>query len=109
MCTEEGKLIPWSPKEIMEVADKAEVKVDHEYVYDFLYVCNMAKADYFEDSLKTAEDCIKWAEDYLDDPDGYEGKPFCRWMTDMWNLDIEIDWDDFIDEHTCEDEDKDND
>lgn len=59
---------------------------------DFLYLANMAYADFYPAVVKTEEDCIKYALAVANDPDGYEGMPFCRWTADLIGTGRQIDW-----------------
>ena len=35
-------------------------------------------------------------EDVIDDPDGYEGQVFYRWLSDIENMGIPVDWAEFL-------------
>ena len=59
---------------------------------DFLYLANMAYADFYPAVVKTEEGCIKYALAVANDPDGYEGMPFCRWTADLIGTGRQIDW-----------------
>lgn len=63
---------------------------------DITYLANMAYADFFPNVLETEQACIKYAIAVAQDVDGYEGIAFCRWMADVKNKDIEIDWEHYV-------------
>lgn len=63
---------------------------------DIAYVANMAYADFFGMPLKTDQEVLLYALADSVDPDGYEGKQFCRWMADCKHNGWEIDWKQFI-------------
>ena len=63
---------------------------------DIVYTANMARADFYPLLLKDDKSCIMCAMEVANDKDGYEGIQFCRWMTDVKNKNLEIDWKSFI-------------
>ena len=65
-------------------------------VGDIIYTANMAHADFYPLLLKDAKSCVIYAMEVANDKDGYEGIQFCRWMADVKNKDLEIDWKSFI-------------
>ena len=61
-----------------------------------VYTANMAYADFYPLLLKDDKSCIMYAMEVANDKDGYEGIQFCRWMADVKNKNLEIDWKSFI-------------
>lgn len=59
---------------------------------DFLFLANMAYADFYPKVLRTEESCIQYALAVANDPDGYEGIAFCRWTADLIGTGATIDW-----------------
>ncbi len=49
---------------------------------DITYLANMAYADFFPDVVKTEALCIDYALSVAEDPDGYEGIAFMRYIAD---------------------------
>ena len=93
MHDETGKrLTPWSRAEVDKMLADAKVTIDNNELHDYVFVANMAKADYWGHSLTTAEQVAKYIKDVIDDPDGYDGLPFTRWYADMRAKGIPIDW-----------------
>lgn len=62
---------------------------------DLTYLANMYYADFYPDPLKDEVSCLKAAHKIANDPDGYEGMVFNRWMADVMSKSLEIDWEDF--------------
>lgn len=56
----------------------------------------MAYNDFYGSSLKDEEHLALYVKDYIDDKDGYDGLPFCRWCADMEGKNIRINLDDMI-------------
>ena len=64
--------------------------------YDAVYVIHMVYADFFGSSINTDDAIAKYVRDYIDDPDGYEGIAFVRFLADCEAKGIGIDWEDMI-------------
>lgn len=60
--------------------------------WDYVFVANMAFNDFYGSSLKDQQSVALYINDYINDEDGYDGLPFCRWYADIREKDIQIDW-----------------
>lgn len=87
---------PYTKEQVKNILQAYNVKVKNDRLYDTVYVANMCKADYLDDSVPTEEHLAKYIKNTLDDPDGCEGLTFNRWIADMKWLGIPIPWDEFI-------------
>ena len=63
---------------------------------DVAYLANMYYADFFPEPLKDETSCLKAAYKIANDPDGYDGMIFCRWVADMIGKSAKINWGKFI-------------
>lgn len=63
---------------------------------DVAYLANMYYADFFPEPLKDETSCLKAAYKIANDPDGYDGMIFCRWVADMIGKSAKINWEKFI-------------
>jgi len=72
------------------------IVLDNNNGYDAVYVANMAKADYFKSSIADEAHLVRFVKDYIDDPDGYEGKALTRFFADCMGKGIGIVWEDMI-------------
>lgn len=61
-------------------------------LWDYVYVANMVKADFYGDSIEDELHMAKYIKNVIDDPDGYDGIVFNRWYADMCKKGIPIDW-----------------
>ncbi|CAJ0592261.1 unnamed protein product [Cylicocyclus nassatus] len=59
---------------------------------DAAFLANWYYSDEYPDYLKTETDVIKRTYKAAQDPDGYEGMTFARWLSDIIGKEIEIDW-----------------
>lgn len=66
-------------------------------MHDAVYVVNMCKADYLGDAVPNNDyNLCMYVKKTIDDPDGYEGQPFNRWMSDIRGMNIPVDWSEFV-------------
>lgn len=63
---------------------------------DAAYLANWFYSDEFPDYLKTETDVIKRTYKAAQDPDGYEGMTFSRFLSDVVGHQMSIDWAAFI-------------
>lgn len=57
----------------------------------------MCKADFLGDAIPNDDQHLcRYIKDVIDDPDGYEGQVFYRWLSDIENMGIPVDWAEFL-------------
>lgn len=61
---------------------------------DLTYAANMAYADFFS-LFNSEKSCIEYAIFLANDPDGYDGQIFKRWLLDIREKNITINWKNF--------------
>lgn len=87
----------WSAEDVSNALKEMGVKIPAtSTIGDVAYSANMAYADYYPDVLPAVNMCLKYAEVTANDPDGYEGMVFNRWLADAMSNDMNIDWKMFI-------------
>lgn len=87
----------WTRQEVLMALEKMGKSLPADFKpCDAHYIANMLYADYFGSSLKTEEDVLKMTCDYMNDPDGYEGRPFYHYLTDVMVKGQPICWKDVI-------------
>lgn len=64
--------------------------------HDLVYIANMVVADRWGSSVKTEDQLALAIKDELDDPDGYDGMAFSRFLADCNAKGIPIVWEDMI-------------
>lgn len=69
-----------------------ERNIGHNYVY----VYNMAMADFFKSSLPDEASVCKYVKDVIDDTDAPEGMVFRRWYADMVGGMGIVDWEEIL-------------
>lgn len=87
---------PYTKEQVDEMLSKYNVKVQHNKLYDAVYVANMCKADFLGKSVPDEECLAKYVKDVLDDTDAQEGYVFNRFYADCMFMDNPIDWEDVL-------------
>jgi hypothetical protein len=89
-------ITPLSKEYVDELLTKFAITLDNKIGYDYVYVANMAKADYMGSSIADEMHLAKFIKDYVDDKDGYKGLPFTRFYADCIGSGTPISWEDMI-------------
>lgn len=90
------KFDPYTKEQVDNFIKSYNVEIKNNKLYDAVYVANMCKADYLNDSVPNESYLAKFIKNTLDDPDGLDGLIFNRWIADMKWLGIPIPWDEFL-------------
>ena len=96
METDEGKISPLSKTAIDEMLVRNDIQLQYNSLRDYVYVANMCKADFLGDSVPDEKHMCRYIKNVVDDPDGYDGQVFNRWISDMDGMRIPINWSEFI-------------
>lgn len=97
MVNSDGTNKHWDVSDIKQIIDELGYIIPlSSTIGDIIYTANMAYADFYPLLLKDAKSCVRYAMEIAGDKDGYEGIQFCRWMADVKNKNLEIDWNSFI-------------
>ena len=83
-------------KEVENLLNEFNVSLDNSKEFDHVFVANMGLADYLGDSVPDMEHLARYVKNVIDDPDGYEGIAFCRWVADCVGKHVEVPWEDLI-------------
>ena len=89
-------ITPYTKDQVDELLTKNAIKLENIDGYDYVYVANMAKADFLGSSVIDEIRLAKFVKDYIDDKDGYEGLPFTRFYADCIGSGVPISWEDMI-------------
>lgn len=86
------KIEPWSKDEVDELLKRHNITLENNVLHDYVFVANMAKADYFKSCLPTEKEVALYIKDVIDDPDAVDGQVFNRWFSDRMLQGLPIDW-----------------
>ena len=87
---------PWSKESVDNLLYKYNIKVENKTAYDFVYIANMALADFMNSSIMDEQHLALFIKDYIDDPDAYEGMVFTRYYADCIGSGNPINWEDML-------------
>lgn len=97
MQTDKGIIEPITKSQLEEKMKAQGIHLDYNQMYDAVYVANMCKADYLGDAVPDNDyNLCMYVKKTIDDPDGYDGQPFNRWMSDIQGMHIPVDWSEFV-------------
>lgn len=72
------------------------VKLENAVGLDYVYVANMAKADYWKSSIEDEKHMALFVKDTIDDTDAADGQIMRRWYADMVAQGQPIEWEELL-------------
>ena len=93
---EKKRLDPWTKEQVEALLTRYGVTLDNDKGYDKVYVANMCKADFLDSSVTDEAHLALYVKDLLDDPDGYDGMVFNRFMMDCIGNGTPVMWEDML-------------
>lgn len=88
--------VPVSKESVENILNKHNIELEHNELYDHVYVYNMGNNDFFGSSISDEKHLAMYVKDVIDDKDGYDGIVFNRWYADTVSLGIPIEWDEMV-------------
>lgn len=79
-----------------ELLKAHSVKLEDNAGFDYVYVANMAKADFYKSSIKDEASLAQFVKDMIDDPDQADGFVFNRFYADCNHNGVGIPWDEVL-------------
>jgi hypothetical protein len=89
-------MTPLNRERYEEMLKKYNIKLEHDVLYDGMYIMSMAMADFFGSSLPNEQVLVLFVKDYVDDVDQTDGFIFNRFYADCVLNGTPIEWDDMI-------------
>lgn len=97
MEDENGPITPFTKQEVEAKLNAQGIKLEYNQLEDFVYVANMCKADFLGSAVPNDDmHLCQYIKKVVDDPDGYDGQIFNRWLSDVEGMHIPVDWSEFI-------------
>jgi hypothetical protein len=97
MEDDKGPITPITKQQLEEKLKVQNITLEYNKLYDAVYVANMCKADYLGNAVPNNDyNLCMYVKKTIDDPDGYDGQPFNRWMSDIEGMHIPVDWSEFV-------------
>ena len=93
----DAPITPFTKSEIDEKLKAVQISLEYNKFYDYIYVANMCKADFLGEAVPNDDlHLCKYIKGAIDDPDGYDGQIFYRWLSDIEGMRIPVDWSEFV-------------
>lgn len=87
---------PMSKEQVEELLSKHGIKLEHNVGYNFVYVANMAKADFFKSAIIDEQHLAIYVKDVIDDPDNPGGNVFRKYYADCIGKGEPLDWEEIL-------------
>ena len=90
------QLDPISKENVDKLLEQYKIQLDNNVGYDYVFVANMCKADYFGSSITDDKHVALYIKDTIDDEDAADGTTMRRWYATMVANGVIVDWDDSL-------------
>ena len=90
------KLDPISKENVDKLLEQHKIELNNNVGYDYVFVANMCKADYYGSSITDDRHVALYIKDTIDDEDAADGTTMRRWYATMVANGIMVDWDDSL-------------
>jgi hypothetical protein len=90
------KLDPISKENVDKLLEQYSIHLKNNIGYDYVFVANMCKADYYGSSITDDKHVALYIKDTIDDEDAADGTTMRRWYATMVSNGVIIDWDDTL-------------
>lgn len=89
-------LEPWTRDRVDEVLKANSITLENATGYDYVYIANMARADFYKSSLATEQALAQFIKDYVDDIDQQDGFIMNRFYADAVRNGMPIPWEEVV-------------
>lgn len=90
------KLEPVSKEYVDKVLQQNGINLTKNIGYDYIFVANMCKADYFGSSIPDEKHFALYIKDTIEDEDAGDGTTMRRWYATMVANGVMVDWEDYV-------------
>ena len=90
------KLESISKENVDRLLEQYKIQLENNVGYDYVFVANMCKADYYGSSIMDDKHVALYIKDTIDDEDAADGTTMRRWYATMVGNGIMINWDDSL-------------
>lgn len=91
-----SRIDQWSKDDVDALLKREGVKLENNTLHDYVFVANMAKADFLGNSLEDDAHVAKYIKDYVDDADAGDGFVMRRWYATMVAKGEPVDWSELL-------------
>lgn len=90
------RIEPMDKNAVDELLKNNGISLDDARGYDYVYVANMCKADFYGTAIEDERHMALYIKCVIDDADAVSGMIFNRWLADCDTKGIAIDWEELI-------------
>lgn len=90
------RIEPLDKTAVDELLKNNGITLDDARGYDYVYVANMCKADFYGTAIEDERHMALYIKCVIDDADAVGGMVFNRWLADCDTKGIAIDWEDLL-------------
>ena len=90
------RIEPLDKTDVDELLKNNGITLDDARGYDYVYVANMCKADFYGTAIEDERHMALYIKCVIDDADAVGGMTFNRWLADCDTNGISIDWEDLL-------------
>lgn len=86
----------WDKDQVDDLLKKYNVTLEDNQLYDYVWVANMVRSDYWKSSIVDEQHLALMIKDIVDDPDQRDGFIFNRWVSDRLFNGAPIEWTELV-------------
>lgn len=90
------KVSVYTKDEVDAILKKYNVEVENKGMYDYMYVAQSIRADYWGGSITEEQKLALHIKEVCDDPDKPDGYTFKSWCLRMDMVGEPVDWEDYV-------------
>lgn len=90
------RIEPLDKTSVDELLKNNGITLDDARGYDYVYVANMCKADFYGTAIEDERHMALYIKCVVDDADAVGGMIFNRWLADLDTKGIAVDWEELI-------------
>lgn len=90
------KIEPYTKEQVEDMLTKYGVTIEDTSNYDYVFIANMCKADFFKSSVPDEQHLALYVRDTLSDPDAGDGVTMRRWYATMVANGVGVDWSEML-------------
>lgn len=90
------KLEPVTKEYVDKILQQNNIKLTKNIGYDYMFVANMCKADYYGSSISDEQHFALYIKDTIEDEDAADGTTMRRWYATMVANGLMVDWEEYI-------------
>ena len=96
MRKDNSKVEPIAKEFVDKILRQYNINLDNNVGYDYMFVANMCKADYYGSSIEDEKHFALYIKDTIDDEDAADGTTMRRWYATMVANGVMVDWEEFV-------------